>query len=237
MGKSSSKGRNKRLGPQNPAKRRPGPVEPHEYPEIPEDLVVDEDTRAAYAALARLGRAQAGYRWTGEYGHEVEVGLDELNAAFAAYDAVFERTGATRGDAMDLRLHLLGRPCPKGRRFLTRAELAAAATPQQRAAAHQNWAAAAADQPCRCGRADCGHGQPCPGQTDSADPCSGVALHLRRTPCADDVTAWRDSFECTDGCDYDARVDLPATPWGTVDCDGNPTVFEGVDHPELGAYA
>jgi len=129
MGKSSSKVRNKRLGPQNPAKRRPDQGEPHEYPEIPEDLVVDEDTRAAYAALARLARAQAGYRWTGEYGHEVEVGLDELNAAFAAYDAVFEQTGATRGDAMDLHLQLIGRPHRKGRRrFPTRAELAAAAT-------------------------------------------------------------------------------------------------------------
>lgn len=105
---------------------------------------------------------------------------------------------------------------------------------QQRAVDAQDWEEAAPDRPCPCSTSLCGHGEPCP-----ADDCEGHEIHTMRNPTtSDDVTAWEDHFECSDGCGATTlRRELPDQPWGEIDGDGEVQVYDGVNHYELGVYA
>jgi hypothetical protein len=102
---------------------------------------------------------------------------------------------------------------------------------QQLAVATHSWEQAECDEPCPCGTADCGHGQPCP-----AEDCEGHDVHTMRNPTTQsDVTARQDSLDCCEGRSSSSRnITLPDCPWGTVSLDGTVTVLAGVTHYELG---
>ncbi|MFF0740519.1 hypothetical protein ACFYVL_08955 [Streptomyces sp. NPDC004111] len=171
------------------------------------DWGYDTGTRSFFARLYRNGRDPS---------EEPTLWLSgirpDLGDVVALAQALQEATGAPRRAVVD-------------------ALTADRRSPQQRAAATQNWEPAACADPCPCGTDDCGHGAPC-----ADDECAGHDIHTMRDPTGEaDVTAWQDCFECCEGCSASV-VDrsLPQSPWGEMAPDGTVTVYGGVAHHELG---